>query len=76
MIPCHNGDRGSPSPVAHAPRAPLPTALFFQVQFLPLLLYRVSLSGRVPYGVATLASVISDDLAAVARLKGVPGPRR
>ena len=76
MIPRHNGDRASPSPGApfQARCAPLPTALFFLIQFLPpLLLYHVSLAGRVPYGVAaTLASVISEDLAAVARWKGEP----
>ena len=41
-------------------------------QNLPLLLYHISFAGRTPYGVAvTVASVISEDLAAVA--KGIPG---
>ena len=76
MIPRHNGDRARPSPGApfHAPRAPLPPGLIFEVPYLPLLLYHVSLAGRVLYGVAaTLASVISEHRAAVARWKGVPG---
>ena len=75
MIPRHNGDRASPSPGApfHAPRAPLSPALSFQVLFLPLLLYRISLVGRVACGVAAiLSSVISVGLPAVAKWRGVP----
>ena len=40
----------------------------------PMLLCRISFAGRVPCGIAaTLSSVVSEDLAAVAKWRGVPG---
>ena len=77
MIRRHYGDRPSPSPGAsfHALRAPFPPALCFKYYFShSLLLCRISFAGRVPCGVAaTLSSIVSEDLAAVAKRRGVPG---
>ena len=54
---------------------PLPTALCSQALFLPLLLC-ISLAGKAPCGVAaTLAGVVPEDLAPVAReMKGGTPP--
>ena len=75
VISRHDGDRASPSPGVpfHAPCLPFLPVLVFLSSTSPLLC-RISLAGRVPCGVAaTLAGVISEDLAAVANWRGYQG---
>ena len=80
MIRRHYGNRPSPSPGApfHALRDRCRLLCVCKCYFShSLLLCRLSLAGRVPCGVtATLSSVVSEDLAAVAKYRGVPGLRQ